>query len=140
MSASTATQAHIAYELIDDSNPEVVVVEFLTEEIIAPHAAHELRDELDSLIRPDFPRSFVIDFGSVRTLGSSAFAAFVSFARQVDRLFVCNIRGNLRLGAALSGLDEHVEFFPNRRAAINEARRAAISQLADTVDYPVMSD
>ena len=36
MSASTTTQAHIAYELIDDSNPDVVVVEFVTEEIVAP--------------------------------------------------------------------------------------------------------
>ncbi len=139
MSASTTTQAHIAYELIDDSNPDVVVVEFVTEEIVAPHAAHELRDQLDSLIRPGFPRSFVIDFGSVSTLSSDAFAAVLSFARQVDRLFVCNMRGNMRLGAALSGLDEYAKFFPNRRAAVNEARRAAMSQLADTVDYPVMS-
>ena len=81
----------------------------------------------------------MIDFGSVSTLSSDAFAAVLSFARQVDRLFVCNMRGNMRLGAALSGLDEYAKFFPNRRAAVNEARRAAMSQLADTVDYPVMS-
>ena len=63
----------------------------------------------------------------------------MTFARQVDRLLVCNLHDTLRLGASLSGLDECADYFNNRRTAINEARRAAMSDIGDTADYPVLS-
>jgi len=136
MSTTTTIQAHIAYELIDDHNPDVVVIEFLSQGIVGPFHARELGEQLDSLIRPDLPRNFVIDFGNVRSLGSTAFAEIVSFARKAGRLCVCNLQQNLRLGAALVGLNDCAEFAANRRAAINETRRAAMCDQEDTVDYP----
>jgi anti-anti-sigma regulatory factor len=136
MSTTTTIQAHIAYELIDDHNPDVVVIEFRSQEIAGPVQARELGEQLDSLIRPDLPRNFVIDFGNVRSLGSTAFGEIVSFAHKVGRLSVFNMQENLRLGAALIGLDDCAEFAANRRLAINEARRAAMHDEDDTVDYP----
>jgi anti-anti-sigma regulatory factor len=136
MSTTTTIQAHIAYELIDDHNPDVVAIEFLSQEIAGPHQALQLGEQLDSLIRPDFPRNYVIDFGNVRSLGSSAFAEIVSFAHKVEWLCICNMQANLRLGASLVGLDECAEFAANRRAAINKTRRAARCDEEDTVDYP----
>ena len=136
MSTTTTIQAHIAYELIDDHNPDVVAIEFLSQEIVGSLHARQLGEQLDSLIRPDLPRDFVIDFGNVRSLGSTAFAEIVSFAHRVGRLCICNMQGNLRLGASLVGLDECAEFAANRRAAINQTRRAARCHEEDTVDYP----
>jgi anti-anti-sigma regulatory factor len=136
MSPTTTMQAHIAYELIDEVHPEVVAVEFLSSEIVGPAHARELREQLDSLIRPELPHQFVIDLANVRSLGSSAFGEIVSFARRAGRLFICNMRENLRLGATLIGLDDCAEFTESRRAAINRARRAALGREDDTVDYP----
>ena len=105
MSSTTTIHAHIAYELIDDTIPGVVAIEFLSQEIAGPHRACELLEELDSLIRSDLPQNFVIDFGNVHSLGSTAFGAIVAFG-EVARPCVCNLEHNLRIGAALIGLDE----------------------------------
>jgi anti-anti-sigma regulatory factor len=137
MSTNTSTQAHIAYELIDDTDPSVVVIEFLSQEIAGPCQAHELAEQLESLIRPELPQSFVINFGKVRSLGSTAFGEIVSFAHKVGGVHICEIGDHLRIGAALIGLDECAEFATNRRAAINGARRNAIRGAEETVDYPI---
>ncbi len=139
MSPTTTLQAHIAYELVDDHNPDVLVIEFLSDEIAGPSQAHELREELDSLIRPELRHRFVIDFGNLQRLGSTAFGEIVSFAQKAGRLVVCNMRENLRVGAALSGLDLCADFAANRRVAIRAARRAARRALEDTLDYPASS-
>jgi anti-anti-sigma regulatory factor len=136
MSITTTIQAHIAYELIDDTSPAIVVIEFLSHEIAGSLHAHELGEQLDSLIRPDLPGNFVIDFGNVRSLGSTAFGEIVNFAHKVRRLYVCGMDGNLRLGAALIGLDDCAEFAESRRSAVNAARRYAMRAEEDTVDYP----
>jgi len=136
MSTTTAIQAHIAYELIDDTHPDVVAIEFLSHEIAGPSQARELGEQLESLIRPDLPQNFVLDFCNVRSLGSTAFGEIVSFAQKVGRLHICNMQNNLRLGAALIGLDECAELAADRRAAINGARRTAMRDEEDTVDYP----
>jgi anti-anti-sigma regulatory factor len=140
MSTRTTTQAHIAYELIDERIPDVVLIEFLNQRLCGPLHARELNEQLRALIRPEFPRNYIIDFGGVRSLDNRAFGAIVSFARKVDRLFVCNMRDDTRVGASLSGLDDCAEFLPDRRTAINEARRAAMSAEQDTVDYPVWAE
>ena len=136
MSSTTTIQAHIAYELIDETHPDVVAIEFVSPEIVGPAHARELGEQLDSLITPDLPQHFVLDFGNVRSLGSSAFGEIVSFARKVGRLSLCNMKENLRLGSALIGLDDCAEFSGTRTEAINRARRAALRGQEDTVDYP----
>jgi anti-anti-sigma regulatory factor len=133
--SSATLQAHIAYELIDETSPDVVAIEFLSQEISSPYHARELGEQLDSLIRPDLPQSFVLDLGNVRSLGSTAFGEIVAFAHKVDQLWVCNMQPDLRLGASLIGLDDCAVFAANRRVAINEARKAAMRG-EDTVDYP----
>jgi anti-anti-sigma regulatory factor len=137
MSTETTIQAHIAFELIDDHKPDVVVVEFLSREIASPRDAHELAEQLDVLLRSDLPRFFVIDFSNVRAFGSTAFGEVVRFARKVIRLYVCNLPASLRLGAAMIGLEGYAEICPDRQSAIQEARRAAMWDQEDTVDYPV---
>jgi anti-anti-sigma regulatory factor len=136
MSSSTTTQAHIAYELIEDKEPEVVVIEFLSHDIPGPLHALELKEQLASLIRPELPRNYVIDFRNVRALGSTAFGEIAEFVRRVGRVRVCNLDYTLRLGASLIGLDGRVEFCDSRHAAIREARRDWKRGEEDTVDYP----
>ena len=82
MSATTATQAHIAYELINDTDPAVVVIEFLSDEIASSLHSRELGEQLQSLIGTELPQNFVIDFADVKSLGSTAFGEIVSFAQK----------------------------------------------------------
>jgi len=139
MPSTTTGQAHISYELVEYRNSDVVVIEFLSDEIAGPSDAHELREQLDMLMRPEMPHRFVIDFGNLRRLGSSAFGEIVSFARKAERLVVCNLRENLRVGAALSGLDLCADFATNRRLAIDEARKAERRVEEETMVYPASS-
>ena len=136
MEPTSTIQAHIAYELIDDTEPQVMVIDFLSEEIVGPLHARELGEQLASLIRTDLPQNFVIDLGNVRSLGSSGFAEIVSFAHKLGQLTVCNLHSSLRLGAAMVGLEDYAELAANRRAGINSARRTAIHDQEATVDYP----
>jgi anti-anti-sigma regulatory factor len=136
MSNTITGQSHIAFELIDEISPEVVVIEFLGHEIAGPSQAAELGKQLSALIRPGMPHRFVIDFSNVQSLGSCAFGELVSFARRVLRVYVCNIRPHLRFGASLIGLDDCAEFAASRRAAISAAMRAAMRDEDATIDYP----
>jgi anti-anti-sigma regulatory factor len=136
MSTATAIQTHIAYELIEHTNHQVVVIEFVSHDIASPARARELGAQLHSLIRPQTPQYFVIDCAGVRALGSSAFGELLSFVHKVKPVWVCNLDNTLRLGAALIGLDNWVKFAANRRLAINEAERTARWDEDNTVDYP----
>jgi anti-anti-sigma regulatory factor len=138
MSNNANLQAHIAYELIDDNAPEVVVVEFLSPEITSSVHALELGEQLNSLIRSDLPRNFVIDFTKVRALGSTAFGEIANFVRRVGRVRVCHLADNLQLGASLIGLDDWVEFADSRNAAIRDAIADARRGEQETVDYPLL--
>jgi anti-anti-sigma regulatory factor len=140
MSITALHQAHIAYELIDDTKPEVVAIEFLSHDVASALHSRELGEQLESLIGTELPQHFVIDFANVRSFGSTAFGEIVSFARKARHVTACNLQDNLRLGAALIGSDEFIDFAANRRAAINLARRAAMRGQEDTVDYPVLAD
>lgn len=137
MSIATTMQPHIAYELIDANCPDVVVIEFLSQEVVGPIAARELGAQLDGLIRHNLPRVFVMDFANIRSLGSTALGEIMVFARKIARLYICNMRENVRIGAGLVGLDECAEVASSRWAAINAARRLAIHGEEDTVDYPL---
>ncbi len=134
MSTTATIQAHIAYELIDDNDPRVVVIEFQTHDFSSPVHALELGEQLSSLIRPEWPRNYVIDFSNVRSLGSTAFGEIMSFVRRVGYVRVCNLDETLRLGAALIGLDDCVEFADSRHTAIRDAKRSE----DDTIDLPDM--
>jgi anti-anti-sigma regulatory factor len=136
MYTAPLNQSHIAFETIGDPKPEVVVIEFLSHEIAGPFHSHELAEQLDSLIRPDLPRNYVIDFAHVRSLGSTAFGEIADFVRRVGRVRVCNLDDILRLGASLIGLEDWVEFADSRQRAIRAARRDWRRGDEDTVDYP----
>jgi anti-anti-sigma regulatory factor len=136
MSTATTMQAHIAYELIEDTNHDVVVIDFMSREITSTIHARELGEQLNSLIRPDSLQYFIIDFANVRSLGSTGFGEIVRFVRKAGPVWVCNLDPTLRLGACLIGLDECAKFAVNRRVAIKEAARTARADEDDTVDYP----
>jgi anti-anti-sigma regulatory factor len=137
MSDTANVQAHIAYELIDDNAPEVVVVEFLSPEITSSVHALELGEQLNSLIQADLPRNYVIDFAKVRSMGSTAFGEIANFVRRVGRVRVCHLAHNLQLGATLIGLDDWVEFAESRKSAIRDAIEDARRGEQETVDYPL---
>ena len=82
----------------------------------------------------------MIDFRNVRTFGSSAFGVLAAFVRPFLSVKVCNISHNLRLGAALVGLDDWVEFAESRESAIAAAIDDAQRGCGDTEDYPVLAD
>jgi len=140
MSQTSTVQAHINYDLIGDSRPELVLIEFTTSDIVDPHHARELGEQLDSLLTEDLPRQVVLDFKKVRALGSTAFGEVVSFVRRVrerhGQVQVCNLRDTLRLGAALIGLDAQADFAADQQWAIYQARKNARRGEEDTVDYP----
>jgi anti-anti-sigma regulatory factor len=127
--STTIKQSHIAYELLDRAEPSVVVIAFETPDLSDPVHGRELGEELDSMICPDLPVRFVIDFEDVRAMGSTAFCELEAFARRVrwwgGRVEACNLDPCLMFGASLSGLDEQVEFAGSLRAAVAMARMDA---------------
>src|SRR5262245_29739733 len=140
MTVSATVQTHIAYDLIDEHHPEVTVIEFLSREIVGPHQAEELREQLESLVWSGVPRNFVIDFANVRALGSSAFGVIATFVRKYGHVRACNVSNGLRLGAAMTGLENWVQFAESRDAIIREARNDARRGQDETEDYPAMSE
>jgi anti-anti-sigma regulatory factor len=141
MLAPSTIQAHIGYELLDQRQPNVVMIDFVSRTISDPIHAHELGEQLDWLIRPELPLNYVIDMKNVKALGSTAFGELCAFARRVQwwggRVRVCELHPSLHLGAALIGLEQYAEFSPTRQSAIQEARKAAEQSEEKTVDYPV---
>ena len=136
MSTATAIPAHITYDLIEDSNHQVVIIDISSHDIASPAHARELGEQLDSLIRPRSLQYFVIDFAAVRSLGNTAFSEVVSFVRKARPVWVCNLDEKLRLGASMSGLDDCAKFVANRHEAIKQAERTAREADEETVDYP----
>jgi anti-anti-sigma regulatory factor len=136
MATATAIQAHIAYEQIEDTNHQVVVIEFVSHDITSTAHARELGEQLNSLIWPQPRQYFVIDCEGVRAIGSTAFSEILSFVRKARQVWVCNLDDSLWLGAFLIGLDNWTKRAANRRAAIEEAERTARWDEEDTVDHP----
>jgi anti-anti-sigma regulatory factor len=135
MSTATTIQPHIAYELIKDTNHDVMIVEFLSQDFASPIHARELGEQLHSLIQPHELQYFVIDFAGVRTLGSTAFGEIVHFVRRATPVWVCNLDKSLRLGASLSGLDACAHIAENRHLAISRAEKTARRDEEDTIDF-----
>ncbi len=123
-----ATQkAHIAYELNDERHARVVVVEVLRRAVADPAHAAELSQQLCSLIRPDLPKYFVLDFEHVRSFSSTAFAALVSFVLKVRQagglVAICNMDEFVRFGADLLRVGDFASFTDDRQSAINSFLR-----------------
>jgi len=120
---SARANAHIAFELIDEAHPQLVIVEFLSHAISDPSHAAELSQQLASLIRPELPKQFVLDFHNVRLLSSTAFGALVSFILKVrqagGQVKICNMDEFVRFGADVIRLGDYAEFATNRNSAIN---------------------
>src|SRR4051812_404719 len=93
--STTMNQTHIAYDLLDRTKPAVVVIAFETHDLTDPTHGKELGDELDSLICPDLPMRYVLDFEGVRAMGSTAFCELAAFARRVrwwgGQVTACNL-------------------------------------------------
>jgi len=100
-----------------------VIVEFLTRAIADPVHAVELSQQLCSLIRPDFPNQFVLDFDDVRSLSSTSFGALVSFILKVrqagGQVAICNMDEFVRFGADAIRLGDYAEFADSVQSAIN---------------------
>jgi len=124
MASRLCVSAHIAYELIGELEPKVVVIEFLTREIGSPFHSRQLGEQLRLLIDPDSPRFFVLDFKNVRMLGSTGFGEIASFVRRAGRVAFCNMPASLQLGAAMIGLEDHAEFARGRQSAIDAGMRS----------------
>ncbi|WP_165235823.1 hypothetical protein, partial [Aquisphaera insulae] len=123
-------------ELLDEPTPEpIALVEFTSREISDPIRGQELGDQLDSLVRRDVPMRYVLDFGGVRKLGSTAFCRIADFARDVHRcggeVTACGLADGLALGAAMSGLDGEIEFTTSVPRAVALAREAPSSDPED---------
>jgi anti-anti-sigma regulatory factor len=123
-SAHNGDPAHIAFDLVDESNPKVVVVEFLSHTIADPTLAAQLGQQLGSLIRPDLPKQFVLDFTKVKTFSSTAFGALVTFILKVreigGRVKICNMDEFVRFGADVIRMGDFTDFAADRKTAIEE--------------------
>ncbi len=123
-SAHDGHTALIAYDLVEESNPKVVIVEFLIHTIADPTLAAQLGQQLGSLIRPELPKQFLLDFKNVKTFSSTAFGALVSFILKVrdagGRVKLCNMNEFVRFGADVIRMGEFSEFATDRTTAIEE--------------------
>jgi anti-anti-sigma factor len=119
--------AIIAYQRIDE--PPAVVVEFLTHAIADPAHAAELGQQLDTLIRPDLPDRYVLDFHKVRSFSSTAFGALVGFVQKVRKaggqVVICNMDEFVRFGADLIRLGDSAPITADQKKALE---RLAIDQ------------
>jgi hypothetical protein len=82
-SEPVSNHARIAYRIDDNHRRRVVIVEFLSDAVAVPAHAVELGQQLDSLIRPDLPSRYVLDFAGVQAISSTAFGSLLSFILKV---------------------------------------------------------
>jgi anti-anti-sigma factor len=113
---------HIAFDFNDDLHPQMVIVEFLTHAFADPTHTAQLGQQLDSLIQPDLPHRFVLDFEDVRAFSSAAFGALVSFILNVrhagGQVAICNMDEFVRAGADAIHLGEYADFAADRQSGI----------------------
>ena len=118
----------IAIDSTEDNHPKVTVIEFLVHAVGDPTAAAHLGQQLSSLIRPELPNQFVLDFKNVRTFSSTAFGALVSFVLKVrhsgGKVKICNMDNFVRFGADVIRLGDYADFAASRQTAIDEFENA----------------
>jgi len=117
--------AHIAYEPID--RPRTVIVEFLSHSIADPAHAAELGQQLAALVRPDLPKTYLLDFHRVSAFSSTAFGALVGFVLKVRKaggqVVICNMDQFVRFGADLIRLGDYAPIVADRQAALDRLAR-----------------
>jgi anti-anti-sigma factor len=118
---SSQQTTHIGYELID--NPRATLVEFLSHSIADPEHSTELSRQLASLVRPDLPNRYVLDFKPVRTFSSTGFGALVAFVIKVRKaggqVLICNMDEFVRFGADIIRLGDYAPIVADRQAALD---------------------
>ena len=118
---SSQEVAHISYERID--RPRAGLVEFLSHSIADPEHSAELSRQLASLVRPELPNRYVLDFKNVRTFSSTGFGALVSFVLKVRKaggqVIICNMDEFVRFGADIIRLGDYAPIVADRQAALD---------------------
>ncbi len=117
----SSSKVHIRSERV--AKPGAVVVELISTAIGDPKHAHELGQELASLVRPEAVDRFVLDFRNVKTFSSTGFGALVGFVLKVRKLgghvFICNMDDFVRFGADIIRLGDYAPIFDDRQAALD---------------------
>jgi anti-anti-sigma factor len=118
---SSQETAHVSYERID--KPRAALVEFLTHAFGDPERASELSRQLASLVRPELPNRYILDFKNVHTFSSTGFGALVTFVLKVRKaggqVVICNMDEFVRFGADIIHLDDYAPIVADRRAALD---------------------
>jgi len=115
---------HLSATMVDD----VVVVEITTKEVQNPALAQALGAELSRVAAEFRARKFLLDFTSVRYLGSVAFAALSRVVKNVraagGQIKFCNMEPSVRsaadviFGADIVGSQHAVEVHESRVRAL----------------------
>jgi anti-anti-sigma factor len=131
---SSQEVAHISYERID--HPRASLVEFLSHSIADPEHSTELSRQLASLVRPEVPNRYVLDFKNVRTFSSTGFGALVAFVIKVreagGQVVICNMNEFVRFGADIIRLGDYAPIVADRQAALD---RLAADETASEVPF-----
>jgi anti-anti-sigma factor len=131
---SSHETAHISYELID--TPRAAIVEFLSHSIADPEHSSELSRQLATLVRPELPNRYVLDFKSVRAFSSTGFGALVAFVLKVRKVggqvLICNMDEFVKFGADIIRLGDYAPIVADRQAALD---RLAADESASTVPF-----
>ena len=131
---SSHETAHISYELID--TPRAAIVEFLSHSIADPEHSSELSRQLATLVRPELPNRYVLDFKSVRTFSSTGFGALVAFVLKVRKagglVLICNMDEFVKFGADIIRLGDYSPIVADRQAALD---RLAADESASPVSF-----
>jgi len=118
---SSQETAHIGYELIDD--PRAVIVDFLSHSVADPDHSSQLSRQLASLVRPELPNRYVLDFKDVRAFSSTGFGALVGFVLKVRKaggqILICNMDEFVRFGADIIRLGDYAPIVADRQAALD---------------------
>ncbi len=130
---SSQAGALISYEQVPQ--PHAGVVEFLSHSIADPDHATELSRQLASLVRPELPNRFVLDFKNVRAFSSTAFGALVGFVLKVRKAggiaLICNMDEFVRFGADIIRLGDYAPIFADRQAALDHLAGGEANANAD---------
>lgn len=109
---------HIARDVVDG----VQIVEISTPSITDPRHAGALKEQLFSLLQPDLPTRFVLDFKHVRTFSSTAFGAVMSFVLEAGkrggRVTTCNMDEFIRFGSEVIHMGRYAEYHDDLAGAL----------------------
>jgi anti-anti-sigma factor len=115
---------HIARDIVDGAQ----IVEISTPSVADPKVASELKEQLFSLLQPDDPKNFVLDFKYVRMFSSTAFGAVMAFVLEVRKrggqVRTCSMDEFVRFGADVIRMGDYAEFHDDLTGALDSIRSA----------------